>query len=39
LEVAAFGMSDAEFRLTLDQIEQAFDKARAQLSAKFAAAK
>ena len=37
LEVAASGISDAEFRAMLDQIERAFDEARAQLSAQFTA--
>jgi HPt (histidine-containing phosphotransfer) domain-containing protein len=35
LEVAASDLSDAEFRVSLDQIERAFDEARAQLSAQF----
>ena len=39
LEVGASGMSNAEFRATLDQIERAFDEARAQLPAQFTAAK
>jgi hypothetical protein len=38
LEVGTSGMSDAEFRTALDQIERAFDEARAQLPVQVTAA-